>query len=107
MHHCWKTTNNWKHVLQDFEKKNTELWVFYNKAKDKNTEIEDEQQEYINKNAEQTPSNGEQKTLQRLYNQVQYTNIGMEEETKEKTQRPPVYASQTADIKSYWPSMTK
>lgn len=83
MHHCWKTSNNWTHVLQDFEKKNTELPVFYNKAKDKNTEIEDKKQEYSNKNAEQNPSNGEQKTLQRLYNQVQHTNTEMEEEKQQ------------------------
>lgn len=82
MHHYWKTSNNWKHVLQDLQE-NTELPVFYNKAKDKNTEIEDKKQEYINKNAEQNPSNGEQKTSQRLYNQVQHTNTEMEEEKQQ------------------------
>lgn len=62
---------------------NTELPVFYNTAKDKNTEIEDKKQEYINKNAEQNPSNGEQKTFQRLYNQLQHTNTEMEEEKQQ------------------------
>lgn len=39
-----ETQREMQSILQDSERKNTELWVFYNKAKDKNTETEEEKE---------------------------------------------------------------
>lgn len=39
-----ETQRETEHILQDFETKNTELWVFYNEVKDNKNEPEEEKE---------------------------------------------------------------